>query len=104
MHLEERHQAEASAIMKRFVPGYEVWAYGSRVHGRHLRKTSDLDLCIRNNKPLEWKIIGGLKEAFSESDLPFFVDVVEWVRIPEWLREKILAEHEVLAEGTKQDA
>ena len=58
-------------------PGFSVWAFGSRAIGRP-KPYSDLDLAIKGDEPLTLSQIADLKDAFSESDLPFKVDVVDW--------------------------
>jgi predicted nucleotidyltransferase len=57
-------------------PGMKVIAFGSRVRGTW-RKSSDLDLAIVTKIPLEMSIRSKLEFGFSESDLPFRVDVVD---------------------------
>ena len=42
------------------------------------KKFSDLDLCIKADKPLGLNLMSALAEDFSESDLPWKVDVVDW--------------------------
>jgi predicted nucleotidyltransferase len=66
------------SILIRVIPGKTVWAFGSRVKGNS-KKFSDLDLVIHSNQVLETCILFELKEAFSDSDLPFKIDIVEWV-------------------------
>jgi hypothetical protein len=44
---------------------------------RKARKFSDLDLTIITNKPLDTQIYIDLKNAFSESDLPFKVEIID---------------------------
>ncbi|PCJ50974.1 MAG: DNA polymerase subunit beta [Gammaproteobacteria bacterium] len=51
----------------------EVYAYGSRVKKTN-EKFSDIDLLVVGNKLPDNELLQ-LKEAFSESDLPFFVDI-----------------------------
>ena len=71
------HWAIVQAILRRHVPNHEVWAFGSRA--RHAAKRySDLDLAIISETPLSWHTLGNLKEDFSESDLPWRVDVLDW--------------------------
>lgn len=65
------------AILIEYIPDYEVWAFGSRITGK-ARKYSDLDLTVITKEPLDIDLYAALKEAFSESDLPFKVDVVDW--------------------------
>jgi type I restriction enzyme S subunit len=64
-------------ILRRHVPGLAVRAFGSRVKGT-ARRYSDLDLAIITARPLPFDLIGRLREDFSESDLPFRVDVLDW--------------------------
>lgn len=78
-------------------PHYEVWAFGSRVHGQpHLY--SDLDLVIKSPSPLDWKKIEAIKQAFSESTLPFSVDIVDWNAISEDFKNIIEKGYVVLQE------
>jgi predicted nucleotidyltransferase len=64
-------------ILQNHVPEYEVHAFGSRVLGT-AHDSSDLDLAVMTDKPLPTMRLIDLKEEFSESDLPFKVDVVDW--------------------------
>lgn len=66
----------------------EVWAFGSRAKGTSHRG-SDLDLALIGSEFVSYSIIGRLAVEFSESDLPYKVDVVDFQRVPEWLREII---------------
>ena len=77
------------AILARHLPEYEIRAFGSRVHGENLKPHSDLDLVIMNETPLPSKRYATLKDAFSESDLPLKVDVVEWASVSEGFRALI---------------
>ncbi len=65
------------AILRRYIPDREVRAFGSRVSGT-VKPFSDLDLAVMGNIPLPASILADLKDAFSESDLPFKVDIVDW--------------------------
>ena len=83
------------SILIETVPRLTVWAYGSRVHLRHFKPFSDLDLVIfteQDNPADSMKI----QEIFDESDLPFTVDVSIWEQLPEWLQLQILEEHVIL--------
>ncbi len=77
-------------------PDREVWAFGSRVHGRGLKTFSDLDLAVMGESPLELSCLAALRDAFSESDLPFKVDIVEWSTTNKVFRKIIQDEHEVI--------
>jgi predicted nucleotidyltransferase len=64
-------------ILRRHVPESEVWAFGSRATGK-AKRYSDLDLAIMSDTGLPLAVRAELEEAFSESDLPWRVDVVDW--------------------------
>lgn len=80
--------AQVKAILGIHVPNRTVWAFGSRVTGT-ARRFSDLDLAIIGEEPLASTVLGDLKDAFSESDLPWRVDVVDWGTTSEGFREII---------------
>ena len=69
--LEERHQKIIQQILSKYP--YHFYAYGSRVKGA-ARKLSDLDLCYYDNIPDA--AVFQIEEKFKESDLPFFVELV----------------------------
>jgi predicted nucleotidyltransferase len=74
----------------------KAWVFGSRATGR-ARRYSDLDLAIDAGRPLTLDEIAILTEAFSESDLPYRVDVIDWREIDDRWRERIAAERVALA-------
>ena len=69
-------------ILRRHVPECKVLVFGSRVTGT-AHKYSDLDLAIVCDEPIDWRRLESLKDAFSESDLPIMVDVLDWHTLPE---------------------
>jgi predicted nucleotidyltransferase len=77
-------------ILATYLPEAEVLAYGSRVTGR-AHEGSDLDLVVRNpHKPtIPERNMGEVRDAFSESNLPILVDILDWARIPDSFREEI---------------
>ena len=64
-------------ILNEIVPDREVRAFGSRVTGK-AKPFSDLDLAIMGDEPLSLETRARLEEAFSESDLPWKVDALDW--------------------------
>ena len=66
------------AILRAHLPaGSRVWAFGSRAAGR-AKPYSDLDLAIDAGRRLTLDEFAALREAFSESDLPWMVDLTDW--------------------------
>lgn len=74
----DAHLAIVAAILRAHPPaGARVWVFGSRARGR-AKPFSDLDLAIDAGRALRLDELAALGEAFSESDLPWKVDVVDW--------------------------
>lgn len=76
-------------ILNEIVPDQEVRAFGSRVTGK-AKPFSDLDLAVIGDEPLPLETRARLEEAFSESDLPWKVDVLVWAQVDEDFREQII--------------
>ncbi|MFT8613103.1 MAG: nucleotidyltransferase domain-containing protein [Gluconobacter oxydans] len=66
-------------ILNDVVPDRDVRAFGSRVTGK-AKPFSDLDLAVMGDKPLSLETRAQLEEAFSASDLPWKVDVLDWAQ------------------------
>lgn len=79
-------------------PGVTVWLFGSRATGR-ARRYSDLDLAIDAGRSLLLDETAVLAEAFSDSDLPYRVDIVDWHAIGDDFRRRIAADRLPLLEG-----
>ena len=96
MFIEAQHLDMVKNILQKHVPNYEVWAFGSRVHGEHLKKFSDLDLAIISEEKLPSNLMYNLKEEFVESYLPFKVDVVDFVGVSNEFKQIIKNNDEVV--------
>jgi uncharacterized protein len=81
----------------------KAWVFGSRATGR-ARRYSDLDLAIDTGRPMTLDEIARLAEAFSDSDLPYRVDLVDWHDIDDRWRQMIVAERVALTEAAQPDA
>jgi predicted nucleotidyltransferase len=92
----------ARAILGRYVPHDEVWAFGSRVTGT-AKEHSDLDLAIITHQPLPAELWVDLKEAFTESDLSIKVDVVDWAKTTEAFRELIKKKYVVIRKADEKN-
>lgn len=72
------HAKIVHEIIARHLPaGVCVRVFGSRAKWT-AKPHSDLDLALKGKEPLPRSVLGDLAEAFSESDLPFRVDIVDW--------------------------
>ena len=102
LHLPPRYLQQVRDILRRYLPHAEVWAYGSRVNGDYY-EASDLDLVVRQPDDLTrpQTALSEITEAFSESDLPILVQIVDWARIPASFRAEIEAGYVVVQEGSQ---
>ena len=82
------HLTMVRAILTTHVPTHEVWAFGSRVTGS-AKEFSDLDLVVIGEKPLSIAVHANLVDDFSESDLPYKVDVIDWATTDTAFRQSI---------------
>jgi type I restriction enzyme S subunit len=82
-------------------PDATVWVFGSRATGC-ARAYSDLDLAIDAGRRLTLDETACLAEAFSESDLPYRVDLVDWQATSVEFRDLIAAERRPLARISHQ--
>jgi len=90
-------------ILLRHVPNRTVRAFGSRVTGT-ARTFSDLDLVVKGDIPLSLRMVSALKGDFTESDLPFKVDIVDWATTKEPFREIIEKNYVVVQDGSNSVA
>ncbi len=90
--------AEIKSILEQYVPGCEVYAFGSRVTGM-TKPWSDLDLAVMGPEPLGFQKAGRLIEAFQESTLPFRVDVLDWHEVSPAFQAIIAKQYAVIQAG-----
>ncbi|KMK51150.1 DNA polymerase beta subunit [[Actinobacillus] muris] len=93
--IQPEHLAIVKGILQREIPQYTVWAFGSRVKNT-AKPYSDLDLAIISEQPLNLATLANLSKAFSESDLPWKVDIVDWAITSGRFREIICKQYVVL--------
>ncbi|MCY3951861.1 MAG: restriction endonuclease subunit S [bacterium] len=86
--LNPRSLQTVERILADYVPHCEVRAYGSRAKWE-AKDYSDLDLAVVGAGKCDGRILGDLREAFEESDLPIRVEVVDWHAIDDAFRSRI---------------
>lgn len=65
------------AIAATYAPDYKVLVFGSRV-AESCKPYSDIDLALVGEKPIDYALLGQMREAFALSDLPYRVDLVDF--------------------------
>ncbi len=71
--------------------GVKVRVFGSRANWT-TKDSSDLDLALEGENRLNHKLLGTLKDAFTDSTLPYTVDVVDFQRIGDSFRQIVEAQ------------
>lgn len=98
IEVQPEHWAIVREILRRHIPSFDVWAFGSRA--RHTaKKHSDLDLVVVSDRPLPLSTHAAIVDAFSESDLPYRVDVVDWATTDAGFRKIIERDRVVVQEA-----
>jgi predicted nucleotidyltransferase len=93
------HRRIVLEILRAHLPqDVKTWVFGSRATGR-ARCYSDLDLAIDAGRRLTMDEVAALAEAFSDSDLPYKVDLVDWPAADNRWRETIATERVPLVEA-----
>lgn len=102
MYLEPNELATVRDILAFYAKNLEVRAFGSRVTGERLKKFSDLDLVLMTQEPLPMRDYARIKDAFTLSDLPYRVDVLDWANVSPEFKKIIQANYEIVQEPNPQ--
>lgn len=104
LHLPEKYLKMVQEILRTQLPNAEVWAYGSRVNGDY-HDTSDLNLVVRQPNDLRHRQakLDEVIEASSKSNLPIFVQLVDWASIPDAFHNEIAAKYVVVQYRVQSD-
>lgn len=98
------HQLEIiQKLLAHHVPECEVRAFGSRVKWT-AKDYSDLDIAIAGTGKLPEGKLADLREAFTESELPFRVDVIDWFLINKSFQKIIEERYEVIQQPRLVDS
>ena len=89
LSLRPDHERMVREVLAQYLPaGFAVRVFGSRGRGAP-KPYSDLDLALDGDAPLSLAALADLAEAFSQSDLPFKVDIVDLRSVGPALRAAI---------------
>jgi predicted nucleotidyltransferase len=85
-----------AAILQKHIPNRTIWIFGSRA--KHQAKPySDLDIAVIGDTPLSIDLLAAMTEDFTESALPFKVDLVDWASVSVAFRG-IIESHKVVVQ------
>ncbi len=100
LHLPASYRRELEALLRKHVPGCEVWAYGSRINGQS-HDGSDLDLVLRTPTcdRVPTQAFVAFIEALEESNIPILVQPHDWAALPESFHHEIERDYVILVKG-----
>lgn len=82
INLMNQTELQIQKIIFKYLPSkdYRVFVFGSRATGR-AKKWSDYDIGVEGKKPIPQQIIAKINEDLEESDIPYLVDVVDFLQV-----------------------
>jgi len=95
--LPTKYKKQVIHLLEKHIPHVEVWAYGSRVTG-DCHSASDLDLVLLtpDRTQIPFETFNHLKTAFTNSNIPFLVELRDWAFLPESFKKEIQLNYIVL--------
>jgi predicted nucleotidyltransferase len=110
IQLTRNHYIIIKKILRSYYPDAEIWLFGSRISGG-AKKYSDLDILIKTASGLKIAEESAhynsgiksfnIKADFSDSYIPFKIDLVNWRETSEEFRDEILPSAVKLEEAEK---
>lgn len=91
IQLSDEQLAFTIATLNKHLPNATFFLFGSRAK-QNAKPFSDADILIVDKKPVPLNTFSSLNEVFSESNLPFRIDLVDWHRITPEFRDHIMKE------------
>ncbi|MBN2590831.1 MAG: nucleotidyltransferase domain-containing protein [Sedimentisphaerales bacterium] len=91
----ENHLQYILEQLKTYLPDSIIWAFGSRIKGSN-RPVSDLDLAVFCDKDTAKKQMPKLNEIFIESDIPFKIQLLDFNRLPENMKDNIKKQYVII--------
>jgi predicted nucleotidyltransferase len=95
IHVSEKEASIIKSILSKHLPAGEALVFGSRFRGTN-KPYSDLDLAVKLDSKIDIAVIGAIQDSFTESELAFRVDVLDYWGISPEFRAIIDQGHEII--------
>ena len=86
--LDKKFQHLLIQIIKEHLPTCKIFLFGSRARGHHGSR-SDIDLALDNGQAIPGYVLLEIKDAVEQSNVPFFVDIVDLHSTSDSLKKEI---------------
>jgi predicted nucleotidyltransferase len=95
MQIKANERSLIKQILQTQLPNAEYRVFGSRIKNT-ARPYSDIDIALVSPEKISLATLSLLEEKFSESDLPYKVDLIDYQRISDSFRRIIDSDYQRL--------
>lgn len=99
INIDQKDLNTVKALLRQYLPGIIVWAYGSRVN-QASHNFSDLDIVVFS-KPEQQDDLFDVRMAIEDAHLPFRVDLHCWDDLPISFKKNIKKNFVVLQDASE---
>lgn len=99
LNLKQEYHGVLVDIFNSYCPKAQIWVYGSRIKDSS-HSGSDLDLTVKSFNE-EGKSLCELKELLDSSNIPFLIDINEFEKLPQIMRDEIGKSYVEIFSGNK---
>ena len=93
--LEDKYLKILRKILGKYAFEYKAVTFGSRVQGT-AKKFSDIDIALIGTDKIGWRELEKIKDAFSESDMPLIVDIIDYNSVSDSFKIHINSNYDVI--------
>jgi len=90
MQVKERYKEKILSAITKILPDCKIYLFGSRASKGKISFSSDIDVSIDNNKPLNIKTICKLEDAIDDLDIPLDIDLVDFRNVSSEFKKEII--------------
>jgi len=74
--IQEKYKKRLIDIIVNHFPEVTIYLFGSQAQN-NTTQSSDIDIALDNNTPIENSLLNALRYEIDESTIPFFVDIID---------------------------
>lgn len=88
-------KAKIIRLCKAIIPSAEIWLYGSRARG-DFSDISDIDLALDAGVPIDYILLGELKDILAVANIYHRFDIVDLQSLPESNFKSVIQKEKIL--------
>ena len=87
--LDEKTKNKIIAVISALIPDAHIYLFGSRARGTN-GKFADIDIALDAEKPLPIADVDEVKSMFKESNIMYFIDIVDFHQMTPFMQEDVI--------------